>query len=79
MSFSKNYLEFKNAEILLNQVNCVQQKHGFYAIHKAETLIQNKEDKEMKFLLAYIFYHMKKQQFIVLITSKGVVKHQMLI
>jgi hypothetical protein len=60
MTSSKNYLEFKEAENLLYQAKCVRHKHGFFTIHKGETLIPNKEDMEMKYLMAYIFFHARK-------------------
>jgi hypothetical protein len=33
---------------------------NFFAVHKEEALIANKEDKEIKFLTAYIFFHARK-------------------
>jgi len=38
------YLEYKQAEDYLDQVICVNDTTGFFAIHKQDALISNKED-----------------------------------
>jgi len=48
-------------------------------VHKEEVSISNKEDQEIKFLTAYIYYHPRERNFIILLTSYGKIKHQMTI
>jgi len=57
----------------------VKDTQGYFVVHKGEALITNKEDQEIKFLTAHIFYHPRYKKFILLLSSLGCIKHEMII
>lgn len=63
----------------MKQAKCSKERGMFKIFHKEEALVADKESKEIKFLTGFIFYHSRKQQFMVLLTSGNKVRHEILI